>query len=100
MKHTLLVWEDIPETRRIFLIPNDKIDSKMRDALRKSNGKFINSDTEVELLMIQAAVAKNGEEALEGFDEWVGFLIPFEKKFGDPIEEVEIESFYFTGFIL
>lgn len=42
--YTLLIWEEIPESTKLVLIPNDTLDASDIDALRKSNGKFINHD--------------------------------------------------------
>jgi len=43
---TLLVWEEIPEDTKLFLIPNNVISSTQLGLLKQANNKFINRDEE------------------------------------------------------
>jgi hypothetical protein len=43
---TLLVWEEIPEDTKLFLIPNEVIDSTRLELLKQAHNKFINQDEE------------------------------------------------------
>ena len=40
--YTLLMWEEVPEDTKLFLLPNDTIDDEALQVLRKANGKYIN----------------------------------------------------------
>jgi hypothetical protein len=39
---TLIIWEEIPENTRFFLIPNVTIKKKLENAIVSANGYFVN----------------------------------------------------------
>lgn len=46
MSYTLLIWEEVPETTHLFLIPNDVITPAQRELLKQAQGRLINRDDE------------------------------------------------------
>lgn len=42
---TLLIWEQVPESTDLYVIPNDTLDDDAREVLTRAHGYYINGDT-------------------------------------------------------
>jgi len=53
MESTLIIWEEIPENTRFFLIPNTTITPDMLKNITSANGRFINGEGYAEVWGLQ-----------------------------------------------
>lgn len=85
MRKVLIVWEEIPETTRFFLMPAS---DEEFEKLTKCHGKFINSDELTpELEWLNEAILEAGD-----------YEIKIER--GTPIQIEHEITLVWTGFIL
>ena len=87
----LIIYELVPESTNIYLIPEEFVSSEDTLLLNASHGKFINSDQDTESL-------NKITEFLEDNGKWSKFLC---KEIKDaPIVGANVKSIFFMGFIL
>lgn len=70
MSHSLLIWEEVPENTKLYLIPNDEIETDERVHLQAAHGYFINLSNQ----------PKDAELALEVINQmldgdWAKYLV-------------------------
>lgn len=70
MPHTLLIWQEVPENTRLFLIPNEVAD-KFREYLTEAQNRLINSDV-MNNGMRFLNTALYEFDAEDGFEEHLG----------------------------
>lgn len=101
MTYTLLVWEEIPENTKMFMIPNEIAD-KYRNYLEEAHNRYINIDeTNDGMNFLNYALAK--EKWAEGYpmEEHTGVFADYEVNFkNNPISNVQITFVYHSGFCL
>lgn len=44
MKSVLLIWEEVPETTKLFVIPVEDVTADLKKALESAHGKHINGE--------------------------------------------------------
>lgn len=104
MSKTLLVWEEVPEDTKMYLIPDD-VAKKYRYFLDEAHGRFINHDEEndgMRFLNNALSTESTDDEGWsdEGFDQYRGIFRDYEVKLGSPITQENISHVYLSGFIL
>lgn len=116
--YTLLIWEEIPETLKLFLIPDDIILEDHRRALECINEKLMNSDKfsqKEEMLHAFVSVAILDEKSRGDFtfwenvawnDElvarWVCRFSPYRVKMNETVTRVDktISFIYHSGHVM
>lgn len=98
MGKTLLVWEEVPENTRMFLIP-DEVAQKHRDFLDEAHNCLINQDEMNDGLRFLNTALSN-ETPEKGFEEYQGIFKEYEVKLGSPLRDQNITAVYFSGFVL
>jgi len=64
--YVLIIWQEIPESLKLYLVPSSKIDEEQMALLDKVNGKYVNSDDMCdELEFIQTILAEDHEYVYE-----------------------------------
>lgn len=98
MAYTLLVWEEIPEDRALYLIPNEVAD-KYRPYLTEAQNRFINSDvTNGGMDFLNTALAD--EAPAPGFEEHLGVLRSYKIDLSTPLENTSITHVYLSGWVM
>jgi len=98
MSHTLLIWEEVPETTKLYLIPNEVAD-QFSAYLKEAHNKFVNSDTYNDgLKFLNTALGEEAPE--EGFEEHLGVLRGYKCDEKQPLLDKTITAVYLSGFIL
>lgn len=99
MTSTLIIWEEIPENTKLFLIPNEVAD-KHREYLTQCQNKYINSnDMNEGLSFLNYALAKEGDVD-DTKSPYAGLFASYEVKLNQPLTNQHITHVYHTGFIL
>ena len=105
---TLLIWEEVPETTKVVLIPNETLDEGDRAVLRTAHGHLINS---VGLTPEQNRALDCLNNALCLKEEYLGPEHPVGTRWAmrwkdfihdqkTPIEGKMISAAYIAGFIM
>ena len=98
--HTLLIWEEVPEKTRLFVIPNEVAD-KYVHFLEQAHNKLINSDDSNDgMNFLNYALFTGEEEWDEKFKEYRGLFSSYEVNLENPITDFIITSVYYSGFVL
>ena len=102
---TLLIWEQIPETTDLFLIPNDDIERNgWRKRLEEAHGLFLNSDESNEGLdFLNLAVLDEDSryvESKEHLNQYMCLFNKYKQNTIRPLTNVEITHVYRSGFML
>jgi hypothetical protein len=99
--HTLVIWQNIPEETKLYLIPDDKISPEQRKLLEEANGKIINCDPDCEGLDFVNAAFTEDEEYSEDlpFANNAGCFASYETS-SNYIKDVLITSVCVTGFLM
>ena len=107
---TLLIWEQVPESTTLYVIPDSKIVPQMREWLRAAHNKFINADEENDgMTFLNVALCENKSDVPEDsrFYPFVGIFVPyklgpdpFESDGSGPTKFDKILSVYVSGFVL
>lgn len=66
MNYSLLIWQEVPENIKLYLIPNDEIDPEARKVLETVHGYYINAsntnkEIEEALSLVDCALVSSGE---------------------------------------
>ncbi len=94
MTNTLLIWEEVPEATRLFLIPNDIITLEQNKFLREAHGKFVNNDPMNDGMdFLNAAVTKREHKVTKAdcIGPSNGFIPPSELFFANQCAWAEFE---------
>lgn len=104
--NTLLVWEQLPETSSLYLIPNSEIDEEMRATLALAHGKLINCDDLTDeqseainrltnILSVEPEYVDKNYKGTKWDSTWAKYQLPD----GEPTMTV-ITHVYKTGWVL
>jgi len=105
MSKTLLVWEEIPEDRRFYLIPNEIV-SKYQEFFDAAHNKYINCDEDNEgMRFLNNALSAEKTDAEEGWDDgdfnqYRGVLREYQVPTEQPVRGEVITDVYLSGFAL
>jgi hypothetical protein len=95
---TLLIWEEVPDTTKLYVIPNEVAD-KYRSFLEQAQNKLINNDEmNPGLAFVNTALGEEVSE--EGFEEHLGIFRQYEVKLDNPLVDQNITTVYHSGFYL
>lgn len=100
---TLIIYEMIPETTQIYLVPDKVITAEQRDFLKQAAGQLINADDDNDgMQFLNNALAPKLEHcSSEAPDEWktiwAKYLIEDKSVVLSPLN---VTSFVWTGFVL
>lgn len=100
MSKVLLIWEEVPENTKLYLIPSD-VASKYESYLKSAHGHFINASDWEEyegLFFLNTALGEEAPE--EGFEDCLGIFRQYEVSTDQPITGETITAVYFSGFLL
>jgi len=98
-RHTLVIWQNIPEETKLYLIPDDEISTEQRKLLKEANGKFINSDPCCEGLDFVNAAFSEDEFEDHPFADQACCFASYETS-SNRIKDVLITSVCVTGIFL
>lgn len=99
--YTLLVWEEVPEETKMYLIPNE-VAIKYEGFLRSAHGHLINTvddDQYPGLKFLNTALSDN-EWSDTGFEQYRGLLKDYKVDMTNPILDKTITAVFHSGFIL
>ena len=86
--YTLLVYEEVPENLRMFLIPSD-VAEKYRSFLEQAHGHYINSDDMNDGMNFLCAALTTHEHKeicnVAGYEEHMCCLVDYEQNGDKPI---------------
>jgi len=103
MSHTLLIWEQVPESTDLYLIPNDKLSEEQFEYLHQAQNRFINSDGMNDGMKF-LSTALSHDCAEEGFEKYRGCLREYKwEDNSEPITdrpEISITNVFLSGFVL
>jgi hypothetical protein len=94
-KHVLLVWNEIPEGNKFYLIPEDEITPEQFKFLHEANDKFINADDNnfgLDFLNAALSPAYMEDDTKEGI--WAKHKVEF------PLQGQYITQAFHSGFLL
>jgi hypothetical protein len=105
--YTLLMWEAVPESTTLYLIPNSAIPhGEAREALRKAHGEYIgsteNEDAIVALNRVSDALCENPAHLSASNppgSEWAQRWITFKVDDAAPIENTFVTHVYRCGYM-
>ena len=99
MSYALLIWEEVPEETKLYLIPNE-VAEKYESFLKDAHNNLINTvgwEEHPGLFFLNTAL---GDEVPEpGYEEHLGVLRQYKVDTADPLTE-NITKVYLSGFIL
>jgi hypothetical protein len=100
LTYTLIIWQEIPENCKLYLVPNELITPEHAQLIAEANGKIINADDDCDgLLFLNAAISEvQFDEDLQ-FHEQCGLYVNLEVD-ALSIKNVKITSVCLTGFLL
>ncbi len=99
MSSTLLIYEEVPEKTKLFVIPNSEITEQQRAWLKECQNRFINSDDENDgMLFINTAISNEKPE--EGFEAFRAIWKDKEVSVEAPLTDANITNVYVTGFVM
>ncbi len=101
-KYVLLIWEEIPESTKFFLIPIE-IANDHAEYLEEAHNKFINSDDENDgLNFLNMAVCEPGQKWDDDvpFKDCAGLFHEYLYDVTKPITGTNIKAVYLSGFVL
>jgi hypothetical protein len=100
MGNVLLVWEEVPEETKLYLIPGE-VAEKYEGFLKDAHGNYINTvgwEDHHGLFFLNTAL---GEEVPEkGYEEYLGVLRDYKVDSSAPLTDANITTVYVSGFIL
>ena len=94
--YTLLIWEEVPETTSLYLIPSEEA-VKYEKFLTLAHMKLYNCD-EVNDGMRFVNTALGSEFPEPGFEEYLGIFRNYKWDQDKPIVNKTINAVYVTGF--
>lgn len=103
MNYVLLVWEEVPEDHKMYVIPCEVAD-KFISYLEKAHKNFVNTvgwEENEGLKFLNTALADyEGSVAEPGFEEHLGIFAQYKHTLDTPITGKVIEAVYLSGFLL
>lgn len=104
MSNVLLIWEEIPEETKLYLIPSDMA-IKYKGFLESAHGNYINTvdwENHPGLMFLNAALSEEGssEGIEEPYVEYLGVLAKYKVDVKHPLYKQTITEVYLAGFIL
>lgn len=105
MTHTLLIYEMVPETVTLYLIPNNEINEETRDFLRAAQGKLINADEMNDGMEFLNAAVQEPEYKDDVEPAWKQFACVFHQYKVEDEGHLEVSGkpithVYTSGFVL
>lgn len=98
--YTLLIWEECPETIKLFLLPEEE-SKKHRDFLDEAHDRMINSDDLNDGMKFLNTALSNEECVDEGFEQYRAIWVQYQvKDTASPILDTHITKVYKSGFVL
>jgi hypothetical protein len=100
MSNVLLVWEEVPEETKLYLIPGD-VAAKYEHFLKDAHNNYINTvgwEDHPGLFFLNTALGEEVPEA--GYEDHLGVLRDYKVDSSTPITDADITSVYVSGFIL
>ena len=105
--YTLLIWEMVPDSTMLALIPNEDLTSDDIDTLRAAHGHYINTDVSAvagdALDAINNALCKNPQSLSEDHPEGSYWAMKFKDYLvdaKDPVEGKVVTRVVLCGFVL
>ena len=96
---TLIIWQNVPEDCKLYLVPDVKITPEQRALVSHANGKLLNCSEDTDGLdFLLAALSESvyeGQPYSESVGIWKGFAIEAEDVDGALITQICL-----TGFLL
>jgi|WetSurMetagenome_2_1015567.scaffolds.fasta_scaffold1443765_1 hypothetical protein len=97
---TLLIWEEVPEDTKLFLIPNEDLPEQYREVFTAAQDKFINSDDDVDATNQICCMLGKPEHSDPRHLAVAGTLCCYQLDKSEPIVGKVITHVYYTGFML
>lgn len=105
---SLLIWEEVPETVHLYLVPDEIITQEQRELLKEAHQNYINargSENNRGLAFLNAAFygGEEGQSGVDGeFESVVGIFKNYkvENSPGQPLLGQHITNVYQAGFLL
>ncbi len=97
---TLLIWEEIPEETKFYLIPNE-VAAEHEAFLKNAHHHFINEvdwNKRPGLLFLNTALGEEMPEA--GYEKYLGIFRKYETPHNKPLTGQNITTVYLSGFFL
>ena len=99
MSYSLLIYEEVPENTRLFIIPNEKITDEQQAVLEACHNKFVNQDDQTEEMDVLAElICKEKKHCRKGAThacQWAGY----EHSNDQPLKYT-VTRIFISGFIL
>lgn len=103
MNYVLLVWEEIPEDRKLYVIPREVAD-KFTAYLEEAHNHFINigdwADNKGLKFLNTAIDDYEGNPDEPGFEEYRGIFAQYKHPPDAPIKGKTIEAVYLAGWVM
>ena len=99
MSSTLIIYEEVPEKTKLFVIPNSEITEQQRAWLQETHNNLINCD-DMNDGMRFFNTAISSEKPEEGFEEFKAIWEGKEIDNKEPLTNANITNVYITGFVL
>lgn len=100
MKHVLLVWEEIPEATKLYLIPEEEAKPYFKYLL-EAHDKYINSDDMNEgMQFLNSALASNHEDVEKGYEKFATIWAKYRYDEKRPLRDTHITAVFVSGFML
>lgn len=99
--NTLLIWEEVPETIKLYVIPNDVAEQYLTH-LEQAHQKYINTegwDSNTGLLFLNTALIEDDTPAEVGFEQYAGVLNQYKVNSDKPLQ-ANISRVFVSGFML
>jgi hypothetical protein len=106
--HTLIIFEQVPESTQLYLVPDSEIDEEHRKVLRTAHGNLVNTvDLELEeedaINCISSILCKTEDHLAEAHPKgsrWAMHWAKYEKQVDEPLEGLSVSNVYWTGWVL
>lgn len=101
--YTLLIWEEVPETTKLYLIPNQVVD-EYRPHFEDAHNHMINqvgweNNDGLRFLNTALSEAPDGEPE-KGFEQYLGIFAKYKVSLDKPLTKQNITAVYHSGFLL
>lgn len=98
--YTLIIWEEIPEQTKLFIIPNEVAD-KYRHFLDQAHNTYINiNEMNDGLCFLNYAVNKNNDNEEEEDNKHKNLFLQYQINYDMPLINQNITYVYHSGFVL
>jgi hypothetical protein len=103
MSNTLLIWEEVPETTKLYVIPNQVAD-EYRPHFDDAHNHMINQqgwENNNGLLFLNTALSDAPDGIAEkGFEQYLGIFAKYKVSIDSPLKDQNITAVYHSGFLL